>query len=199
MKYKLMLVMLLGIFLIGLVLAISATECQDQTDRANSPCNVITPILNIGTTDCNATVLDLNTPAINYTTNLSINGDQTYNFTFNYTNISIYSITLDCHNYSATIDVNNWDEDYNDKWLYFYGTSILMGFGLFIWGFKSENNLLCLLGGFMFLAFAIFFTSQGYPTLNEHNTMRMSIILISFGVGLYITGQSTIHLLTEGV
>jgi len=188
-------------FLMFLILMnfVSGVECQDRTDVEDIPCNVITPILNIGTTTCNASVLDINTPSVNYTTPLTNNSDFTYNFTFNMSNPSIYSITMDCLNYSATINLGHWDEDYNDKWLYFYGFSLLLGFGLFGFGWKTKNNLLCLLGGLMFLAFTLVFINQGYPTLSSHDTMRKSIILISAGIGLYIVGQSAIHIAMEGL
>ena len=183
-------------FLVFTLLFVSAA-CEDETDVEDIPCEAITPILTFSG-DCNATILDLSSYDINYTINITPVGDGTYNFTFNYTNISSYGITLDCGNYSATINVDHFDEDYNDKWLYFYGFTLGLGILLFVLGYKNENYILTLLSGFLFMAFSITFISQGYPTIDT-SSMNISIILLSLAVGLYLTGNSSIGLIKEGM
>jgi len=188
---KKIIILLMVLLVLPLCLAI---ECQDQTDVEDIPCELITPILSIGG-DCNATVMDINDLSRNYTINITPVGDGTYNFTFNFSEISQYSIIL-CDNSSATLDVGHWDEDYNDKWLYFYGAALGLGGFLLILGYKIENNLLIMLSGFLFICFALTFISKGYPGLNNQ-TINLSIILITLGIGSYLSVGSGISLIGE--
>jgi len=188
--------LLLAGFLIVLTLPlIFAIECQDQTDVEDIPCEVISPILPSGT--CNATISSVLYPEINQTINMTSMGDGRFNFTFPYSNISTYKLAT-CYNDTATIDIGHWDEDYFDKWLYFYGFSLLLGGGLIVFGFTKPDYIMTLLGGLLFLAFAIVFVAQGYPTLTN-NTVKLSIILITFGIGGYFTLGSGIKIAQEGL
>jgi len=184
----------LMVFLVVGVFAIE--ECQDQTDTEDVPCLLVTPYITCPPNNYNATVMDLNNHSRNYTVNMTtIGSDGTtayYNFTFNYTNISQYYVSL-CENTTATIDVGHWAEDYNDKWLYLYGFTLAGALGLFFFGVRRDDNLLTLLSGFLVLAFAITFVTNGYPGLNNQ-TINLSVILISLGIGLYLTGKSAINL-----
>ena len=190
-------------FFIFLVSASSYVACPDdnEEDIENVPCEGITRAY----VNCsgNATVMYLNNESQNYSIYLyeknTINN--TCNFTFPYTSIGDYFIsvpTISGTNDTAILRVGNLDEDYEDKWLYYYGSILGLATFLFILGYKSENYLLTLLAGFLVMGFAVFFVKEGYPTLVD-NTMRLSIILVSSGIGLYITGSSALGLIREGL
>lgn len=190
---KQMMLVMIGISLISFVFAI---ECQDQTDVEDVPCTVITPAVTCPTGNYNATIEDLNNASKTYTVNMStLNVSATgvvYNFTFNYSNVSQYYITI-CENSTASIDVGHWDEDYNDKWLYMYGFTLFGAFVLFFLGVKKQDNYLTLFCGLLIIAFAITFITYGYPGINNQ-TLNLSVILLSLGTGLYVTGRSAINL-----
>ncbi len=75
--------------------------------------------------------------------------------------------------------------DFNDKWFYFYMTSLILGTILLFLGRFKEKPFLEVFAGFMFIAFGIAFINTGYPTLTS-NLIRNFIIFISIGLGSYI-------------
>jgi len=181
--------------MIFLVLPLAfAYVCQDETDIKNIPCEVITPVI-VWAGACNSTTSFVVHPEVEMNVTMTAVGDGTYNFTFNYTNLTSYSIVT-CNNYTATMNVRHLDEDYNDKWLYFYGGTLLIGCGLLISGFKMQDNIMTLLSGFLIIAFAIAFVFHGYPELTS-TLVFTSIVVISLGAGLYITTRSAIGLIQE--
>ena len=191
----------IGVILFITILAATtlAYTCQDKTDLKYIPCEMITPA-NMNCTT-NATITYLNNQSINISTNMTIKtvANDTYNFTFpaNYTHIGNYRIRL-CDNSTADMYVGNLDEDYNDKWLYFYGFSLLLGAGLLIISYKKEDKILGILAGFLFAAFALTFTKIGYPTLNN-STLNLSIILVTSGIGGVVMLSSVFKLMQDGL
>jgi len=178
---------------------LSASICPDsnEIDFEIIPCEAITaPGINCS---INATMTYLQNESINFTIQLTekfaINN--TCNFTFDKNLIGDYFIeTRDLNNETvrSIVTVN----DFNNKWLWFYGIMIIFAIGLFILGFNKESYLITILSGFVILAFALTFTTKGYPTITDEFN-RMTIILISWGLGAYVTIYSAIKFLEENL
>jgi len=186
------------LFLLTLPLSSSLIECQDQTDIEDTPCTVITPVMNVTAgVDCNATIINIHNVSMNHTVNMTQLPDKTYNFTFPFSAFSTYSITT-CTDYSASLDIGHWDEDYNDKWLYFYGVALGLAGLLLVTGLKMEDHILLMLSGFIFVAFSIVFVRIGYPTLTN-SAIRNTITLVGFGMGAYLSVSSGLKMMKEGL
>lgn len=186
-------ILILFLLLIPLVAAIPI--CQDEQDVGDVPCAIVTPILNCSTY---LNVTNTDNSSDNFSTPISAVGDGTYNFTWNIsTDGSSYSLVA-CNNATASITLGHLDDDYNDKWLYFYLAALGGGVLLFVFGLQKEDNILKLLSSFLIIAFSITFISVGYPTLTN-DTMRISITLITLGVGLYIMTTATLNIMREGL
>lgn len=194
MKTKLLILMCM-IFLSGNVMAY---VCQDETDVEDVPCDIITPVLDCAASDENMTITNSADSTESYNYSMSAVGDGTYNTTFNFTGVGDSYSLKTCDDWTASITLGHFDEDYNDKWLYFYGTSLLAGVGLFFMGLKREDNLLIILSGLPFIAFALVFTRVGYPTL-YNTTLKTSIILISWAIGVFFTLGGAIEFAKEGL
>ena len=89
-------------------------------------------------------------------------------------------------------------DDFNNKWLWFYGGMLLFATVIFILGFNKENYLITLFAGFIILSFALVFTTKGYPTITD-NYIKLGITLISIGLGLYITIYSGFKFVEESL
>lgn len=138
MKYKKLLIILTTLFILPTIFAYA---CQDETDLGNIPCEVITPVISFSG-DCNATIIDLNNTAINQTINITDNalGDGTYNFSFNLTNLSSYSIVL-CENSSSTINVGYFESGRNILSFFLIIPLLLLTFGILITTKRVSNQL----------------------------------------------------------
>jgi hypothetical protein len=100
-------ILLSFILCILLISFVSSAECDDSNEiNINDiPCEAITPSLLCSD---NASIVYLNNASINYSVviNLKIPATNTYNFSFYYTSLGKYLITL-CDNSSATLNVFN--------------------------------------------------------------------------------------------
>lgn len=173
---------------------VSAYVCQDETDLQNIPCEVITPVMGcVG----NASIISTTDSSECYNYTMTLRDDGTYNFSFNLSTSASYSIVL-CDNSSTTITLGHFAEDWNNKWMYFYGVAIGLGALLTILGINKEDYWLTILAGILFIAFAITFISRGYPTLTNE-TIKLFIILIPLGIGSYLMLFSGINIVREGM
>lgn len=187
------------LFSFVLVSAYSACLDTNKQDVTSVPCEAITR----DQVNCshNVTITYLNNNTEHNHSMTQKFGNHTCNFTFDYSALGDYYLkvrTLIGGNDTLTFTVTHLDEDYNDKWLYFYVFVLGTGLFLFIYGYKIENYIFTLLSGFLFMAFAITFITQGYPAMNN-NTMNLSIILLTSAVGLYLTGNSALGLIKGGL
>jgi len=88
--------------------------------------------------------------------------------------------------------------EYKNRWFYFYIVILGLAVLLFILGYSQETYLLTMLSGFLIMAFSITFIFQGYPGLDNY-TMQISIILLTSAIGLYITANSALGIIREGL
>lgn len=128
--------------LVLMVVSVTAYVCQDETDIGKIPCEVITPVIGFSGC-CNATIIDLNNTTTNMTLNITANaiGDGTYNFSFNYTNLSSYSIVL-CENSSSTMNVGHFESGRNILSFFLIIPLLLLTFGILMFTKKVKYQLL---------------------------------------------------------
>ena len=138
MKYKILITLTILLILPMII----SYACQDETDIGNIPCEVITPVIGFSGC-CNATIIDLNNTTINQTINITGNalGDGTYNFSFNITNISSYSIVL-CDNSSSTMNVGHFESGRNILSFFLIIPLLLLTFGILIFTKKAKHQLI---------------------------------------------------------
>ena len=188
------LLIMAGVLMTILLPLCSAYVCQDETDYADIPCEMITPVLNCST---NASIDSTINLSEKYNLTMSLIAGNIYNFTFPYNITTSYSILL-CDNSSSSITLGYYDKNFNDKYLYFYGLAILGGIGLFGMGLWKQDNILMILSGFLFMTFGIVFINIGYPNLTNQ-LMKLSISIISIGLGSFISVKSGLGIIEEGL
>ena len=192
MKNKTITTLLLGIFLFSFA---SAYECQDNMEYWNSPCEVVTPVFDI-TGGCNVSVLNINTTSINYTVGLTTIGDVTNNFTFNYTDIATYSITVSCNNYSGTINLNmgtEEDEPGFNLWLILF----IIFFILILTGVYKRIYILTFISGCLPLLMGLYIFNEGITVYGVGNWWVYPLAWIFTGLGLIIVLVSSIKFMAE--
>lgn len=189
---KISITLLLGIFLLSFV---SAYECQDNMEYWNSPCEVVTPVFDI-TGGCNVSVLNINYTDMNYTVGLTIIGDGTNNFTFNYTDIATYSITVSCNNYSSTINLNmgtEEDEPGFNLWIVLF----IIFFILMITGIYRKSYVLTFISGCLPLLMGIYIFKDGITVYGVGEWWIYPLAWIFTGLGIIITIVSGIKIMAE--
>lgn len=177
------------------VTSVSAYECQDNTEFWNSPCEVVTPILSEGDS-CNALILNINDTKINQTVPISAIGDGTYNYTFNYTDIATYSMTLDCSNYSSTINIILGTEEQEpgfNLWVMLF----LMFFILLILGIYRESPALLFFSGCVPLLMGIYIFKEGITVYGVGVWWVYPMAWIFTGIGLMLSIISGIKFMEE--
>lgn len=180
------------IFLLSFV---SSYECQDNMEYWNSPCEVVTPVFDI-TGGCNASVININNTDMNYTVGLTAIGDGTNNFTFNYTDIATYSITVSCNNYSGTINLNmgtEEDEPGFNLWLVLF----IIFFILIITGIYKRNYPLLFISGCLPLLMGIYIFNEGITIYGVSEWWIYPLAWIFTGLGIIITIVSGIKFMAE--
>lgn len=193
MKINLYVVFIATIFLS--MMLVSSYECQDNMEYWNSPCEVVTPVLSIAG-GCNASVLNINDTGMNYTIGITPIGDGTYNFTFNFTTIATYSITLSCNNYSGTINLNmgtEEDEPGFNLWLVLF----IIFFILIIMGIYKANYILTFISGCLPLLMGVYIFKEGLTIYNISEWWIYPLAWIFVGLGIMITIISGMKFMAE--
>lgn len=187
--------LLIMVIFLTLVTTVVAYECQDDMAYWNSPCEVVTPVIDI-TGGCNASVLNINNTDINYSVGLTAIGDGTNNFTFKYTDVATYSITLSCNNYSGTVNLNmgtEEDEPGFNLWLILF---IIFFVSLIVGVFKHNHVLLFISGG-LSLLMGIYIFQEGITIYGVSEWWIYPLAWIFTGIGLIATIVSGIKFIAE--
>ena len=177
------------------ITVVAAYECQDDMAYWNSPCEVVTPVLNI-VGACNASILNINNTAMNQSVGISAIGDGTYNFTFNYTDIATYSITLSCNNYSGTVNLNmgtEEDEPGFNLWLILF----VIFFILIIIGLYSRSYILLFISSGLPLLMGVYIFREGITIYGVGNWWIYPLAWIFTGLGVIIAIVSSIKFMAE--
>lgn len=186
------------IMLIGFYLALPivyAYECQDNMEYWNSPCEVVTPVFD-APGGCNASILNINNTAMNYSTPISAIGDGTYNFIFNYTDVATYSITLSCNNYSSTINLNMGTEEEEpgfNLWLVLF----IIFFILIIMGLYRNDYILMFVSGCLSLLMGIYIFREGLTVYGVSEWWIYPLAWIFTGLGIIISLVSSIKFIAK--
>lgn len=183
----------LSLFIFVLILGSSAAayECQDNMEVWNSPCEVITPVLS---SVCDASVLNVNDTDMNYTVTPSHIGDGTYNFTFNYTTIATYSITLDCDNWATTLNLNMGTEEDEPG----FNLLIILGLifsAMLVVGVIYKNYILLFMSGLYPLLLSIWIFSDGITVYGVTEWWVYPLAWIFLGIGLILILVSSLKML----
>jgi len=164
--------------------------CQDEESTTDLPCEVITPeiegacgVYNYTITYDNGTLAQVGIA--------SALGDNTYNFTFNHTHISGYSIVL-CENSTGSINVVLGD---NTRYLYIF-TLLLIG-AIFLLGIYLNDSIFTLLSGMLTTIFAIYVYVNGLIDFTSP-LMSQAFLMIMLGLGFIVIGVSAYKLMSEG-
>ena len=171
--------------------SVSAYECQDNMESWNSPCEVVTPVLSAA---CDALVLNINNTNMNYTTNISAIGDGTYNFTFDYTDVATYSITLDCDNWAGTINLNMGTEEDEPGFNLWVVISLIFA-GMLGTGVVYRNYILIFMAGLYPLLMSIWMFQEGITIYGVDNWFIYPLAWIFLGIGLILILLSSLKLL----
>ena len=185
--------LLLSLLLV--ITSVSAYECQDNTEFWNSPCEIVTPILSEGA-GCNALILNINDTKINQSVPISEIGDGTYNFTFNYTDIATYGVTLSCSNYSSTVNVIFGSEEQEpgfNLWLMLF----LLFFTLLTLAIYKENHIFLFFSGCVPLLMGIYMFNEGITVYGVGVWWVYPMAWIFTGLGIIITIVSGIKFMEE--
>lgn len=180
----------LFIFLLAIA-PVMAYECQDNMETWNSPCEVITPVLGAA---CDATIMNVNNTAMNYSTNISAIGDGTYNFTFNYTDIATYSVTLNCDDWAATINLNMGTEE-DEPGFNLWVVIALIFTAMFSTGVIYRNYVLIFMAGLYPLLMSIWIFKDGITVYGVTEWWVFPLAWIFLGIGLILTLLSSLKLL----
>lgn len=187
-------ILLVMVIFLTLVTTVVAYECQDNMAYWNSPCEIVTPVIPIGS--CNASILNINNTDMNYTVGITPIGDGTHNFTFNYTDVATYSITLDCNNYSGTINLNmgtEEDEPGFNLWLILFAVFFIS----LIMGIFKYNYILLFISGALSLLMGIYIFQDGITIYGVSEWWVYPLAWIFIGIGLIITITSSIKFMDE--
>lgn len=182
------------VFIFILVITpVMAYECQDNTEFWNSPCEVVTPILSDGGS-CNALILNINNTAINQSVPISDIGDGTYNYTFNYTDIATYSMTLSCSNYSSTINVIFGSEE-QEPGFNLWVVIALIFIAMISTGIIYRNYILIFMAGMYPLLMGIWIFKEGITIYGVDNWFVYPLGWIFVCIGLILTLLSSLKYL----
>lgn len=189
---KLLTIMAMGLFLLSFS---SAYECQDNMEFWNSPCEVVTPVFDI-TGGCNASVLNINNTDMNYTIGLTGVGDGTNNFTFDYTDVATYSITVSCNNYSSTINLNMGTEE-DEPGFNLWVVLFIIFFILILTGVYKRNYILIFVSGCLSLLMGIYIFEDGITIYSVESWWIYPLAWIFTGIGIMVSIASSIKIMAE--
>lgn len=170
-----------------------AYECQDNTETWNTPCEIVTPVL---TSACNVTILNINNTLMNQTLSTSPIGDGTYNFTFNYTDIATYSITLDCDNWSGTVNVVMGTEEQEPGFNLWLMVAIIFSILLFV-GLTFNSYILVFMSGCIPMIMSIWIFKEGITIYGVSEFWVYPLAWIFMGIALIIIILSSLKIISQ--
>lgn len=190
---KLLTYLFIVVFVAFSITSVAAYECQSNTETWNSPCEVVTPVLSAA---CGVSILNINNTDMNTTTTMSPIGDGTYNFTFPYTDIATYSITLDCDNWASTININMGTEEEEPGLNLWIMIAILFSSMLVI-GIMQQNYIMIFISGMYPILMGIWIFKEGVTIYGVENWFVYPLGWIFIGLGLILTLVSSIKQLEQ--
>lgn len=166
-----------------LVASAFAYVCQDVTEPENIPCVGVTPPIACGNYTYNVTNVTSGAQLVSFG-NLTVNGNGTFNFTFDFGE-GDYGILL-CDGTFASMTVGY---DAGFKFYYMYFIVFLVAAVLLLVGFAKKNITLTVMAGMLSCVLGISLLSVGYPGLGVFIQNTIGIILLVGGAWLIVGPQ----------